>query len=108
VPHLAFQPNALADINILPMEETETAYYLRMQAIDKPGVLADVTQILGESGISIEAILQKEPAENATHVPIIFLTQRIKEKNMNEALAKIEKLDAIDGEVMRIRMETLG
>jgi len=108
VPHLAFQPDALADINILPMEETETAYYLRMQAIDKPGVLAEVTQILGDSGISIEAILQKEPAEDAKHVPIIFLTQRIKEKNMNDAIAKIEKLDAIDGEVMRIRMETLG
>lgn len=108
VPHLAFQPDALSDINILPMEETETAYYLRLHAIDKPGVLAEVTRILGDSGISIEAILQKEPAEDATHVPIIFLTQRIKEKNMNNAIAKIEQLDAIDGEVMRIRMETLG
>ena len=108
VPHLAFQPDSLEDINVLPMEETETAYYLRMQAVDKPGVLADVTQILGDSGISIEAILQKEPAEGASYVPIIFLTQRIKEKNMNDAIAKIEQLDAIDGEVMRIRMETLG
>lgn len=108
VPHLAFQADSLADINILPMEETETAYYLRMQAIDKPGVLADITQILGDSGISIEAILQKEPAENAKHVPIIFLTQRIKEKNMDDAIKKIENLTAIDGEVMRIRMETLG
>jgi len=108
VPHLAFQPDALSDINILPMEETETAYYLRMHAIDKPGVLADVTKILGDSGISIEAILQKEPAPDASHVPIIFLTQRIKEKNMNDAISKIEQLDAIDGEVMRIRMETLG
>lgn len=108
VPHLAFQPDALSDINILAMEETETAYYLRMHAVDKPGVLADVTQILGDSGISIEAILQKEPAQGAAYVPIIFLTQRIKEKNMNEAITKIEQLDAIDGEVMRIRMETLG
>ncbi len=108
VPHLAFQPDSLADINILPMEETETAYYLRIHAIDKPGVLADITQILGDSGISIEAILQKEPAEDAKHVPIIFLTQRIKEKNMNDAIAKIERLDSVDGEVMRIRMETLG
>lgn len=108
VPHLAFQPDSLEDINVLPMEETETAYYLRMHAVDKPGVLADVTQILGDSGISIEAILQKEPAEGASHVPIIFLTQRIKEKNMNDAIARIEQLDAIDGEVMRIRMETLG
>lgn len=108
VPHLAFQPDALSDINILPMEDTETAYYLRMHAIDKPGVLAEVTRILGDLGISIEAILQKEPAADASHVPIIFLTQRIKEKNMNDAIAKIEQLDAIDGEVMRIRMETLG
>jgi homoserine dehydrogenase len=108
VPHLAFQPDALSDINILAMEDTETAYYLRMHAIDKPGVLADVTKILGDSGISIEAILQKEPAVGASYVPIIFLTQRIKEKNMNDAIAKIEQLDAIDGEVMRIRMETLG
>jgi homoserine dehydrogenase len=108
VPHLAFQPDSLEDINVLPMEETETAYYLRLHAVDKPGVLADVTQILGDSGISIEAILQKEPVEDASHVPIIFLTQRIKEKNMNDAIAKIEQLDAINGEVMRIRMETLG
>lgn len=108
VPHLAFQPDSLSDITILPMEETVTAYYLRMNAIDKPGVLADITQILGDSGISIEAILQKEPAPEASHVPIIFLTQRIKEKNMNDAIAQIEQLDAIDGEVMRIRMETLG
>ena len=107
VPHLAFQPNALSDINILPMEDTETAYYLRMHAIDEPGVLAEVTRILGDSGISIEAILQKEPAIDASFVPIIFLTQRIKEKNMNDAIANIEQLDVIDGEVMRIRMETL-
>ncbi len=108
VPHLAFQPDSLEDIDVLPMEETETAYYLRMHAVDKPGVLADVTQILGDSGISIEAILQKESVEDASYVPIIFLTQRIKEKNMNDAIEKIEQLDAINGEVMRIRMETLG
>ncbi len=107
VPHLGFQPDALSDISILPMEDTETAYYLRMHAIDKPGVLAEVTRILGDSGISIEAILQKEPATDASFVPIIFLTQRIKEKNMNDAIIKIEHLDVIDGEIMRIRMETL-
>ncbi len=108
VPHLAFQPDALSDINILPIEETETAYYLRMHAIDKPGVVADVTKILGDSDISIEAILQKEPVKNESCIPVIFLTQCIKEKEMNGAIAKIEKLDAIDGEVMRIRMETFG
>ena len=108
VPHLAFQPDALSDINILPIEETETAFYLRMHAIDKPGVVADVTKILGDSDISIEAILQKEPVGNASCIPVIFLTQCVKEKEMNRAIAKIEKLDAIDGKVMRIRMETFG
>jgi homoserine dehydrogenase len=107
VPHLAFQPNELSDMPILPMEEVETAYYLRMQAIDRPGVLAEVTKILGDSGISIEAILQKEPEVGATHVPIIFLTQRVQEKYMNEANAKIKDLDVIEGDITRIRMETL-
>ena len=106
VPHLAFQPDALSDINILPIEEIETAYYLRMYAIDKPGVVADVTKILGDSNISIEAILQKEPIGNASCIPVIFLTQCVKEKIMNGAISQIEKLDAIDGKVMRIRMET--
>ena len=106
VPHLAFQPDALSDINILPIEEIETAYYLRMYAIDKPGVVADVTKILGDSNISIEAILQKEPVGNASCIPVIFLTQCVKEKTMNGAISQIEKLDAIDGKVMRIRMET--
>jgi len=108
VPHLAFQPHRLSDISILPMEDVETAYYLRMQAIDRPGVLADVTKILGDAGISIEAILQKEPAEGAQHVPVIILTQRVREKFMNQAIRQIEGLDSINGKVMRIRMETLA
>ena len=108
VPHLAFQPGELSDMPILPMEEVVTAYYLRMQAIDRPGVLAEVTKILGDSGISIEAILQKEPEAGATHVPIIFLTQRVQEKNMNEAIAKIKDLDVVEGDITRIRMETLS
>ena len=107
VPHLAFQPHELSDDSILPMDEVETSYYLRMQAIDKPGVLAEVTKILGDSGISIEAILQKEPFAGAKHVPIIFLTQCVQEKNMNAAIKQIEQLDVIEGEIMRIRMETL-
>ena len=108
VPHLAFQHDALSDINILPIEEIETAYYLRMHAIDRPGVVADITKILGDSKISIEAILQKEPVGNASCIPVIFLTQCIKEKEMNGAIIKIEKLDAIVGKVTRIRMETFG
>ena len=107
VPHLAFQSNKMSDLSVLPIDEVVTAYYLRMHAIDQPGVLADITRILGEAGISIEAILQKEPAAEARHVPVIFLTQRVKEKNMNHAIALIEKLDSINGRVMLIRMESL-
>ncbi len=107
VPHLAFQPGALADLPILPMEEVETAYYLRMLAVDRPGVLADVTRILGDSGISIEAIIQKEPAEDATDVPVIMLTRQVREKQMNQAIARIEALDALHGPVTRIRVEHL-
>lgn len=106
-PHLAFQPRALNDLAIVPVAEIETAYYLRMNALDQPGVLADVTRLLADFGISIEAILQKEPAPEASCVPIILLTQRTKEQNMNAALAGIEQLAAIEGRVMRIRMETL-
>ena len=108
VPHLAFQPDALVDTPVLDMDQVHTAYYLRMQAVDRPGVLAEVTRILGDLEISIEAILQKEPLEDATRVPVIILTQRILEKNMNAAIAKIEKLDGIEGSVTRIRVETLS
>ncbi len=108
VPHLAFQPSELSNFPILAMEEVETAYYLRLQVVDQPGVLADVTRILGEAGISIEAIIQKEPAENEGDVPVIILTQCIKEKFMNQAIAKIEALDACTAEVVRIRLETLA
>jgi homoserine dehydrogenase len=107
VPHLAFQPNALSDTAILAMEEVQTSYYLRMQATDKPGVLAEVTRILGELGISIEAILQKEPLPDAAVVPIIFLTHRVRERQMNEALGRIEALDTIHGAITRIRLEHL-
>lgn len=108
VPHLAFQPDALSDLEILPIEEVETAYYLRMQAEDRPGVLAEVTRILGDQEISIEAILQKEPLEGESQVPIIILTHGVKEKNMNSALEKIESLAAIKGSITRIRLEHLN
>ena len=107
VPHLAFQPNKMSDVTVLPIDEVISSYYLRMHAIDRPGVLADITRILGDAGISIEAILQKEPLAEASHVPIIFLTQRVKEKNIIHAITLIEKLDSINGEVMLIRMESL-
>jgi homoserine dehydrogenase len=108
VPHLAFQADALSDIPILPMAEVETAYYLRLEAEDSPGVLAEVTRILGEAGISIEAIIQKEQAPEAAHVPVIMLTHVVREGKMNEAIQRIEALDSIGGPVTRIRVEYLN
>ncbi len=107
VPHLAFQPSELSDLPILDMEEVETSYYLRMQVEDVPGVLAHVSGILGDAGISIEAMQQKESVEGATHVPLIMLTHKVMERQMNRAIEKIEALDSTSGEVTRIRMEQL-
>ena len=108
VPHLAFQPDALSDLPVLPMEEVETAYYLRLCATDKPGVLADVTRILADKRISIEAILQKEAAADELEVPIILLTHSVREGQMNEAIQQIEALDSICASVTRIRLEHLN
>lgn len=108
VPHLAFQPNALVDTPILPISEVVTSYYLRIHTEDKPGVLADITGILSEHKISIEAILQKEPKQQGGIVPVIMLTQQIVEKNMNAAIVQIEALQSVQDSVMRIRMESLG
>jgi len=108
VPHLAFQPDQLSDLPILPMDEVRTAYYLRLRAKDQPGVLADITRILGDLSISIDAFLQKEPAEGEQEVDIIMLTHITVEKNINQAIAKIEALPSIAGKITRIRLEELG
>ncbi|WP_333878389.1 homoserine dehydrogenase [Methylobacter sp.] len=108
VPHLAFQADAIVDIPVLPADMFRTAYYLRLNAEDKPGVLAEVTRILAEHQISIEAISQKVPLHNEISVPIIILTQVTLEKEMNAAIAEIEALKTVSGKVNRIRLETLG
>ncbi|MGZ8195355.1 MAG: homoserine dehydrogenase [Methylosarcina sp.] len=108
VPHLAFQPEAIVDIPVLPPDRFKSAYYLRLHAEDKPGVLAEVTRILADHQISIEAIIQKEPLANETAVPIIMLTQITLEKELNDAIQKIEALKTVAGKVNRIRLETLG
>lgn len=108
VPHLAFQAGELADTPILPIEEIETAYYLRMTAQDRPGVVAAVAGILADAGISIEAMHQKEPAQGETEVPLVMLTHRVKEGQMNAAIERIEVLDDISGSVTRIRVEQLN
>jgi len=108
VPHLAFQPDRLSDLPILPMSEVRTAYYLRLRAQDKPGVLADVTRILADREISIDAMMQKEPQDNETEADIIILTHVTVERNVDQAIAAIEALPSISGRVTRIRMEELG
>ena len=108
VPHLAFQPNAMTDIKILPMSEITTSYYLRMTVADRPGVLAELTRILADATISIDAMMQKEPAEGETHTDIILLTHQTQEKNVVAAIEKIEKLSSIVGNVTKIRLENLA
>ena len=108
VPHLAFQPDQLAATVILPMEEVVTSYYLRMRVLDRPGVLADITRILADGAISIDAMVQKEPSEGEEQVDIIMLTHQAREKHVNAAIAAIEKLPVVTGKVTRIRLEELG
>jgi homoserine dehydrogenase len=108
VPHLAFQPDRLSDVAILPMDQVETSYYLRMRVQDRPGVLADITRILADNAISIDAMVQKEPSAGEDQVDIIMLTHLIVEKNVNAAIAKIEALPVVLGKVTRIRLEELG
>jgi len=108
VPHLAFQPDRLADTRILPMGEVVTSYYLRMRVLDQPGVLADITRILADRTISIDAMIQREPGEGEEQVDIIMLTHETQEKNLDAAMAAIEALPVVTGSVTRIRLEELG
>lgn len=108
VPSLAYQTKSLADTPILPMSEIITSYYLRLRVADQPGVLADITRILADASISIDAMLQKEPDEGETQTDIILLTHQTQEKNINAAIAAIEALNTVDGEVTRLRLEQLG
>ncbi len=108
VPHLAFQPDRMSNVPILPITEVQTSYYLRMRVHDRPGVLADVTRILADRNISIDAMVQKEPHEGEKQADIIMLTHLTVEKHVNSAIAQIEKLRAVVGKITRIRMEPLG
>ncbi|ALG68911.1 homoserine dehydrogenase [Beggiatoa leptomitoformis] len=107
VPHLAFQANALSNVAILPISDIESIYYLRMTALDRLGVLAQVTRILSDCGISIEAIMQKAPPDDVDQVPIVLLTHAVLEKQVNQAIAQIEALEGIHGHVKKIRVEML-
>jgi len=108
VPHLAFQPGSVEDTPILPLSEVETSYYLRLRVEDKPGVLADITRILADQQISIDAMIQREPAEGELQTDIIMLTHVTREKNVDAAIAKIEGLPVVKKKVIRLRMEELG
>jgi len=108
VPHLAFQPNAMADLKILPMDEVQTSYYLRLRVQDKPGVLADITRILADEQISIDAVIQKEPEEGEEQTDLIMLTHLTREKRINAAIVKIEALGVVAGKVTKLRLEELG
>lgn len=108
VPYLAFQPGAMADTPILPMAEIVSGYYLRMQVCDQPGALADITRILADSAISIDALRRKEPPEGASHADVVILTHRTQEKNMDAALARIAALPTVAGKPTRLRIEMLA
>jgi homoserine dehydrogenase len=108
VPHLAFQPDQLSDVAILPIGEVETSYYLRLRVLDRPGVLADITRILADLGISIDAMVQKEPHAGEEQVDIIMLTHQSVEKRVDAAIVRIEALPVVTGKVTRIRLEQLN
>ncbi len=108
VPHLAFQPDQITDLPVLPIGEVETSYYLRMRVLDRPGVLADITRILADREISIDAMIQKEPSEGEDQTDIILLTHRSIEKRVVDAIRKIEALATVRGKVVRIRLEDLA
>jgi homoserine dehydrogenase len=108
VPHLAFQPDQLSAVPFLPMGDVQTSYYLRMRVLDRPGVLADITRILADRDISIDAMIQKEPSEGQDRTDIILLTHVTVEKNAVAAIAAIEALPTVSGSVVRIRLEELN
>ena len=108
VPYLGFQLDQQVTLNVLPISEVSSAYYLRMRAMDKPGVLAEVTKILGDRDISIDAMMQKEPQEGESEADIVILTHVTMERNLDAAIEAIQALSAIAGHVTKIRMEELG
>ncbi|RDU95344.1 homoserine dehydrogenase [Trinickia dinghuensis] len=110
VPHLAFQPQSLADTPVLSIEEVTSGYYLRLRVADVTGVLADITRILAEAGISIDALLQKESEQIADNgeTDVIIITHDTLEKNVNAAIARIEALSTVVSNVTRLRIESLS
>ena len=112
VPHLAFQPDAMSDLPVLPMSEVVTSYYLRLRVADEAGVIAKVTGILAGVGISIDAMLQREAdevgGEGATSTDLIILTHDTAEGTMNGAIAQMQALSTVLAPITRIRKEELA
>jgi homoserine dehydrogenase len=108
VPHLAFQPESLSDVRILPMADVETSYYLRVRVTDQVGVLADIARTLADAGISIDAMLQQGPGDERSETDIVILTHRTRERNFDAALARLVQQPAIRPEYTRIRREDLS
>jgi homoserine dehydrogenase len=112
VPHLAFQPDAMSDLPILPMSQVVTSYYLRLRVADQAGVLAKVTGILAEADISIDAVLQREAdevdADSASQTDLIILTHDCQEARMDAALARMQALPTVLQNIVRIRKEELA
>jgi homoserine dehydrogenase len=108
VPHLAFQADAMAEVPWLPIGETVTSYYFRMRVADQPGVLADITRILADGRISIDALFQREPSEGENQTDIIMLTHDALERDVDAAVRRIEQLPTVLAPVIRLRQEELG
>jgi homoserine dehydrogenase len=108
VPHLAFQPSTISQsLPVLPIDEVETSYYLRLKVADNVGVLAKIANIMSELNISIEAVIQKEPALGEKNVTLVLLTQKAKEKYLEDALGKMANLPEVRGQITHIRLEKL-
>src|SRR5512134_2707196 len=108
VPHLAFQPEAMAEVPWLPIDETVTSYYFRMRVADRPGVLADITRILADGRISIDTMFQREPSEGENQTDIVMLTHDALERDVDAAVKRIEQLPTVLAPVIRLRQEELG
>jgi len=108
VPHLAFQPDSLSSLPILPMAQVVTSYYLRLRVADQAGVLAKVTGILAQADISIDAVLQREAGEGENQTDLIILTHDCAEQRMNQAMAEMQQLSTVLGPITRIRKEELN
>ena len=108
VPPLAFQPDQMGDDPILDMSSVVTSYYLRLRVADQAGVLAKVTGLLAQCDISIDAVLQRAASEGESQTDLIILTHNCVEKDMNHAIAEIQKLSSILAPIVRIRKEELS